>query len=241
MDIKIIGSSGIWSKENSACYLIDNKILIDIPNGTCKELKRMGIEPMNLKYVLITHMHGDHYFDIPFLLLSKIKQLNVDKVTISTSRNGIKKIKKLTKLGFPNSIKKIKSKVEIKYETSKKFIIEDFKIEKVKVEHGKMKPSFGYIIQKDNLKVGFTGDSCYCESINYLASISNILICDCSLIKGNNKHMGIDNLIEISTKYPNCTIYASHLSDSSRDELQKLKNKNIIVSNDKTNIKLKSE
>lgn len=36
MKLKILGSGSIYSKDNSASYLIDNKILVDVPNGTCK-------------------------------------------------------------------------------------------------------------------------------------------------------------------------------------------------------------
>ena len=221
MKIKAIGTGAIWSKKNSACYLIDEKILIDIPNGTCKELKRIGVEPIDIKYILLTHLHGDHYFDIPFLLLSKIKSEYICSVVIATSKDGISKIKKLTKLAFPNTIKKIKNKVKIKYETSQNFNIEDYKIEKVKVKHGHMKPAFGYILEKDNTKIGFSGDSCYCESIDYLAKNCKVLICDCSLTTGNSSHMGIDNLMTLTDKYPNCTIYATHLDDNVRDELKK--------------------
>lgn len=36
MKLQIIGSGGMWHKENSASYLIDDHILIDMPNGSCK-------------------------------------------------------------------------------------------------------------------------------------------------------------------------------------------------------------
>ena len=66
MNLQIIGSGGMWNKENSASYLIDNHILIDIPNGGCKNLYNFGNNIENIDNVLITHFHGDHYFDIPF-------------------------------------------------------------------------------------------------------------------------------------------------------------------------------
>ena len=48
MKLRIIGTGGIFSKDNSACYLIDDSILIDIPNGCYKELKRFKIESDNI-------------------------------------------------------------------------------------------------------------------------------------------------------------------------------------------------
>ncbi len=61
MKLKVIGSGNIFSKQNSASYLIDDKILIDVPNGTCKTLKNIGIEPSKIDNILITHFHGDHF------------------------------------------------------------------------------------------------------------------------------------------------------------------------------------
>ena len=71
MKLKVIGSGNIFSKQNSASYLIDDKILIDVPNGTCKTLKNIGIEPSKIDNILITHFHGDHFFDMPFVLTNQ--------------------------------------------------------------------------------------------------------------------------------------------------------------------------
>ena len=38
MKIDVIGSGAIFTKYNSASYLIDDKILLDVPNGTCKKV-----------------------------------------------------------------------------------------------------------------------------------------------------------------------------------------------------------
>ena len=73
MKIKIIGSGSMWTAYNSASYLIDDEILVDMPNGTCKNLFKIGVDPREVNYVLLTHFHGDHYFDIPFYFLLKSK------------------------------------------------------------------------------------------------------------------------------------------------------------------------
>ena len=109
---KIIGSGSIWSKCNSACYLIDDKILVDIPNGICKALLNQGINFRNIANVLITHFHGDHYFDVPFYLLSKLKS-DDKKVNFYLSDEGINKIKDVINLAFPNTYNTIFSVVDL--------------------------------------------------------------------------------------------------------------------------------
>ena len=95
-----------------------------------------------------------------------------------------------------------------------------------------MKPAYGYIFATENIKVGFTGDTTICKNVEYMASVCNYLFCDCTLIKGDKKHMGIDMIITLNKKYPDCKFIVSHLDDSTRKELEKGNIKNIIISED---------
>ena len=38
MKIKLVGTGAMYTAYNSACTLIDNKIIVDMPNGTIKQL-----------------------------------------------------------------------------------------------------------------------------------------------------------------------------------------------------------
>jgi len=45
-------------------------ILIDCGEGTWMQMQRFGVRSKNLKYIFISHLHGDHYFGLPGLLTS---------------------------------------------------------------------------------------------------------------------------------------------------------------------------
>ena len=237
MKIQVIGTGSMWNKYNSACYLIDDNIMIDFPNGTCKYLYRLDIIPNTINNIVLTHFHGDHYFDMPFYILNKSKSENKD-VNIFCSKEGKKKINKIGVLAFPNSFKEACNSLNLRYYFNDSFIIEDYKVEKVLVKHGRMKPAFGYIFSKGNICVGFTGDTSLCESVEFLSSKCKYLFCDCMLIKGNGKHQGIDNLEYLSKKYPNCIFVVSHLEDVTREKLNEMNIKNIIVPEDGKIIKI---
>ena len=238
MKIQVIGSGSMWTKYNSACYLIDDKIMVDFPNGACKYLYRLDIIPNTINNIVLTHLHGDHYFDMPFYLLNKSKSENKD-VNIFCSKEGKKKINRIGVLAFPNSFKEACNSLNLRYYFNDNFIIEDYKVEKMLVDHGRMKPAFGYIFSKDDICVGFTGDTSLCESVEILSEKCSYLFCDCMLSKGNNKHQGIDNLEYLSKKYPNCKFVVSHLEDDTRKKLEQMKIKNIIVPDDAQIIRVK--
>ena len=66
MNVKLVGTGAIYTKYNGACTLVDNKLIVDMPNGTLKQLLKKGIDCKNIKTILITHKHGDHTADVPF-------------------------------------------------------------------------------------------------------------------------------------------------------------------------------
>ena len=65
-----------------------------------------------------------------------------------------------------------------------------------------------------------------------MAKECQYLFCDCMYIKGTNKHMGINDIKELTKKYPNCKFIVSHLDDETRNRLNEEKIKNVIIPND---------
>ncbi len=231
MKIQVVGSGSMWTSYNSASYLIDDNIIVDIPNGMCKYLYRLGKKVQNINHVLITHFHGDHYFDIPFYYLLKSKSNNTE-VNVYCSKEGKRKCEKLLKLAFPNPYQEVLDTIKVKYNYKENFKVNDYEVKKYLVDHGAMKPAFGYVFKFNNNKIGFTGDTSYCKAVNDMAKECQYLFCDCMYIKGTNKHMGINDIKELTKKYPNCKFIVSHLDDETRNRLNEEKIKNVIIPND---------
>ena len=232
MKIRVIGTGAIFSKYNSASYLIDGNILLDAPNGSFKALKKMDIDPIVIEDYLITHFHGDHYFDMPFYLLRKLNHNQNDISNIYCDEEGNEKIKAVLSLAFTTAGPKIFAQTQVNFINSTNFKVKDYAIEKVLVEHGNVKPAYGYIFSSNNLNVGFTGDANYTSQIDYMASKCNHLICDCTKLVGDSKHMGIDNIIQLANNYPNCIFYLSHMADDTRENLNISDYNNIVELHD---------
>ena len=230
MKVKVIVSGSMWNKYNSASYLIDKKTMVDFPNGTCKNLFRFEINPNSIEDIVITHFHGDHYFDIPFYFLLKSKSKLLD-INIYCGKEGKRKIKNLLKLAFPNSTAEILKILNLKYEHKNIFELKKYSVERVEVEHGRM-PSYGYIFNDNDKYIGFTGDTALCENVEHMSSKCDYLFCDCMFPEGTTKHMGIDNLKYLSEKFPQCTYVVSHMEIPTREKLIELKIENIIVPED---------
>lgn len=234
MKIDVIGSGAIFTKYNSASYLIDDQILLDIPNGTCKKLMNMNKNIHEIRNVIITHFHADHYFDFPFLYLNQMS--DEGKTTVYCDKDEHNKLYELVKLGFPHKADEMNEHISYNFES--KFKVGKYKVEKVKVEHQEMINAYGYIFDDGNTKIGFTGDSNLCEDSIYIANNCDYLISDCTYIEGKKSHLGIDNLQELLNKNANLKIFTSHINDEVREYLSKTKIERITPLNDFEKINL---
>ena len=238
MKVVLIGTGSMLNEYNSASFLIDNDIVIDMQNGMCKNLFKMYKDPTEITHVLLTHFHGDHYFDIPFYFLAKSKSNN-KKAKVYLSKDGISKCKKLLKLGFPNPAKDILKTVKPEFITTDKFKVNSYKVEKVLVDHGRQKPCYGYIFDYKKVKVGFTGDTTMCQNLKYISSVCSYVFLDCMFINGTNKHMGINYLQELINEFPNTKFFPVHMENDTREMLKKLNLKNVILCKDYDEIEIK--
>ena len=230
MKIKMVGTGSMITKRNPACYLINDKIMIDLPNGIVKVLKKADLFD-RVEYVFITHMHGDHIFDLPFLFLDRVQTDR--KLTVVLSKRWFKKLKKLVKLAFPRQYYNVFYNSKIEFIDNKNIPnIDSLNIERIEVSHGSMKPSYGYIFKENNKIVTFTGDTCLCNNIIDASKESDYMICDCTLKIGNEKHIGVDNIKFLLKNNPNLKIVPSHTSINSKECLSKINNKNLIIKED---------
>lgn len=238
MKVKMIGTGAILVKERSACYLVDDRILVDCGNGTIKTL--LGYDDVDVSKIntlLITHLHGDHFLDIPFLILLRNSYKLTDEFRIYCPVGTTEIIGKLIGLAFPDikdwTEKKDKANVKfIEFENlSNEEVIPGYLVDSYNVSHGDIKPSYGYTIKNNESIIGFSGDSSYCNAIDEIVEKSNLIILDTSKEFGNDQHMGIDNIKTILEKYNKRTV-ASHLSKKVREILDSTNIENLIVAND---------
>ena len=220
MKLNIIGSGSIGAKYMSASAIIDNHILIDMPNGIVKHLKSLGYKISNIDIIFITHLHGDHFADLPFFMLDNFFNKSENKVKIICPKDTYNKVNLLFELMFPGDFEKVMNAIDIdffEYDREEEIAVDDIKAKIYCVEHGNIKPAFGYVIENKDKKIGFSGDSTICKEINSIVKEADISVLDMSMeTEGNNAHMGYNNIKQICEDNPDKKIIATHMHDVTR-------------------------
>ena len=231
MKVRLLGTGAIYSKYNCASELIDDKILVDVGNGVLKELRKVNYDLSKLKMIIITHLHADHYADLPALILNLEVEKNLKPIYIVGPKGLKENLIELCHIYYQDFFDKFFEEkikfIEILPETKSIEIFNDYDIKVQQVNHCNIE-SYGYII---NNKIGITGDTCICKEVLNIFENSEIVITDISMIEGTNYHMGIDDIETIRKTYKN-KIIATHLRDDTREELKKRCLKDVIIKED---------
>ncbi len=241
MKLQLLGTGSIGSNYFNACTLVNESLLIDMPNGILKNMKRFGLDIASIKHVFITHLHGDHFMDIPFYMLYKFMNKYSFETIIYGPEGLCDKVKTIYEVAFPGDYERIIDKVNVRfieYTENDEFELDvpgsiSMKLKPILVDHGDLKPAYGCIVNDGEKVAGFSGDSIYTENIEKILDKSNIVIFDASLpYDGNPSHMGLNDIERLCNEHIDKKIVCTHMGDGARDRALNMYLKNMIVPED---------
>lgn len=223
MKVTVVGTSCTWFKRNNTSYIIDDDILLDVPEGSYKDIVK-NIDIISLKGVLISHLHTDHALDL-HIITTRFMRENHGRTTplkIYAPKGTFDKIIGLHKLFYASDDECEKEsyagKVEfIDIEDGMTFDIGEYNVTVYKVEHGKPE-SFAFSFKDKNGKVvGFSGDTRVCDNLHKMLDVSNYAFVEMSAVKPHMAHISINEFVELSNKYENVKMFPVHTSDECQE------------------------
>ena len=81
----------------------DGGVLIDAGASSLAAMKRAGVDPSSIGWVLLTHLHGDHFAGLPFLILDGQFSRRTRPLTIAGPPGVQTRVKTAMEVFFPGS------------------------------------------------------------------------------------------------------------------------------------------
>ena len=73
LEVLFVGVSTAWpgAGEETACYAVDDRILVDAGWNAAVNMKSFGLDPLDIESVFFTHCHQDHTLGLPGIFFSR--------------------------------------------------------------------------------------------------------------------------------------------------------------------------
>jgi len=222
MELIFIGTGAILSNRNGASLLVDRQVLVDCPNGIVKSTRRHGISLQNVELVCITHFHGDHTFDLPFLLLERALRPEGQLDLVIVGPSGIEAFTwNIFRLAFPNSVGRVESRVPLHFvearDGSQLVLNQQISVSSFAMVHSEME-CYGYAIEINGKTIGVSGDTGMCDNVLALVERSDACVLDMTLAASDPDHLGADTVSALAEQFAKQgkRFFATHMSDEVR-------------------------
>ena len=225
MKLTFLGTgSAINTEDIGASILINENILIDSPCGIAQALRKFKIDINKLDTVIITHLHGDHVFGLPFLLLEYIREPRQAPLNILGLSGTKKLLSRLMKLAFPkSSAKKMLAPAKpfyIKAVDQKEMNIKGIVVRLHRVSHGKMETYGIEIREPDNKKIFYAPDTSFNDELLEIIKTVDAAILDATTPdKPIAGHMSMRQVNNLAKRFSGKRFMLTHRSSYDIDSL----------------------
>jgi ribonuclease BN (tRNA processing enzyme) len=148
--------------------MIDDKHLVDAPPTALISLRNIGIPVNSIETIFITHLHGDHIFGLPFLLLER--QYISDRegkypLTIVAAKGAKERIIELCNIAYPGTLERFMPSINWCEDDSGQ-TADGWSWERFRVHHDDAVDPFGFRFEStQGASLVHSGDSGPCDNL----------------------------------------------------------------------------
>ena len=159
------------------------RFLIDCGASALISMRRFGVDPNDIDTVFLTHLHGDHFAGLPFLILDYMWESR-RKTTLTIA--GPRRLEQRTWTLFENMFPRFP---EERVTRKLKFVVLEandtkgfngVEVSTIRTPHTKPDISLAFRVSVGGKTVVFTGDTGWTEEIVPFCAGADLFICECT-------------------------------------------------------------
>jgi ribonuclease BN (tRNA processing enzyme) len=173
-------------------YVIDAGgalILMEAGPTLLAALKRAQINPADIDFVLISHLHGDHFAGLPFLMLQYMWESPRKRMlTIAGPRRLEQRTRALFHNMYPGmNTHPLMRKVRfVELEAGRTTRVGPARVATIRTPHTKPDVSLGFRVTAGGRSLAFSGDSGWTEELVGLSAGADLFLCECTYFDSNH-------------------------------------------------------
>lgn len=241
MRLTVVGSGDAFGSggRNNTCFLIESRgatLALDFGATSLVALKRLGIDPNAINAVALTHLHGDHYGGLPFLILDAASEAKRERPLEIVGPPGTQaRVKAAMEAFFPGSSEREwrfpLTVTELPCGTPR--TLAGFTIESREVVHPSGAPSTGMRVSDGEKLLAYSGDTGWTDALIEIAAGADLFVCECYRFTGSPRsHMSFETIETHRREFRAARIMLTHMSAAVLARLPELEAAGYLVAHD---------
>jgi ribonuclease BN (tRNA processing enzyme) len=186
LTVQFVGSGDAFGSGGrlQACVSVRSgnaHVLVDCGATSLVGLRRLGLDPSTIDGVVVSHLHGDHFGGLPFLVLDQQFAHRARPLVVAGPPGLAERLAQAQEVLFPGS-----SAVERRFELqvlelaarAPRSVAPGVEVMGVPVVHASGAPAYGLRLVCDGTIVGYSGDTAWTETLVEIADQADLFICE---------------------------------------------------------------
>jgi ribonuclease BN (tRNA processing enzyme) len=222
MKLTIVGSGDAFGSGGRAntCFLLETEgvvVAVDFGATSLVQMRHQGLDPKAIDLIVLSHLHGDHFGGIPFLLL--FRQFDCKKrrpLTIAGPVGTRERLLAASEVFFPGS-----SKIDWRFPLTvvevpcgESWRYRGLEIVSHEVVHPSGAPSTGLRLCSGGKLFAYSGDTEWTDTLLHIAAGADLFMCECYKPAGAPVyHLSLATIEDRRTELGAKRIMLTHLSE----------------------------
>jgi ribonuclease BN (tRNA processing enzyme) len=188
MRLKVLGCGDAFGSGGrlNACFLIDRggeNFLLDCGASAMISTRRFGVDPNQIRAIMLSHLHADHFGGLPaFILDAQLVSRRTQPLTIAGPEGLASRLDALMEAHFPGS-SKVKRKFPIEIAELTPEVQADIAaglalVTGYEAVHPSGTPSLALRIESGGRVISYTGDTEWTDTLLKAGKEADLLICE---------------------------------------------------------------
>jgi ribonuclease BN (tRNA processing enzyme) len=155
-------------------------VLVDFGASSLIALKRLGVAPSTIDAVVISHLHGDHFGGIPFLVLDQQFARRERPLVVAGPPGLRERVIQAMEVLFPGSAH-VQRRFELRLlELSERSPtpVGSVEVTAIPVVHASGSPAYGLRLLVGNKVVAYSGDTEWTDTLLEVAADADLFVCE---------------------------------------------------------------
>jgi ribonuclease BN (tRNA processing enzyme) len=179
-------------------------------------MRRFGVDPQAVDTVILSHLHGDHFGGVPFLILDGQFKRRTRPLLVAGPPGVEKRVREAMEVFFPGSTRIVR-KFETRFvELADRVAVEvgPVHVTGYEVSHASGAPPFALRITGEGKVVTYTGDTEWTESLVDAARGAHLFIAEAlSYDKRIRYHLDLATLLEHRSRLDCRRLILTHMGE----------------------------